>query len=51
MVARFLRLKEQAETVCQFADQIDAINNRMYHDRRIGQLTDQIREATGQMKE
>jgi hypothetical protein len=51
MVSRFLRLKQQAETMEQYADQIDAINNRMYHDRRIGQLTDQIRAAAGQMKE
>jgi hypothetical protein len=51
MVARFLRLKQQAEAIQQCADQIDAINTRMYRDRRISQLTDQIKEAAGQMKE
>ena len=51
MIARFLRLKKQAERIEEAARQIYDINARNYHDRRIGDLTVQISEAAGHMKE
>ncbi len=51
MIARFLRLRKEAELIEQAAGEISRINARSYHDRRIGDLTVQISEAAGHMKE
>jgi predicted DNA-binding protein YlxM (UPF0122 family) len=51
MIARFLRLKEQAQRIQQAAGEISSLNTRRYHDRRIGELVAEINDTASQMKE
>jgi hypothetical protein len=51
MIARFQILKDCAAQIEAAVEEISDLNNRRFHDRRIGELTQEITRAAQKIKE